>query len=188
MQEKRSAAKSGLKSAAAIGAAESPTISSVHSKFDKEKRTRVVDVVDSVVIKGAGNKKQCSATDFPYVVDASDHAETPAAAYADIVPVLSSIAAALGKSHSDMVIFDPFYCQGSVCRNLAALGFTNVVNRKQVPQSPETQTFWLMFLTFHQDFYSSAIPEYDVLLTNPPYRFGNPWTAVFSFYAFMFSY
>ena len=49
------------------------------------------------------------------------------------MPVLSSIATALGKSHSDIVIFDPFYCQGSVRRNLAALGFTNVINEKQVP-------------------------------------------------------
>lgn len=55
-----------------------------------------------------------------------------AVAYADIVPVLSSIAATIGKSHSDIVIFDPFYCEGSVCSNLAALGFPNVINKKQV--------------------------------------------------------
>lgn len=58
--------------------------------------------------------------------------EASAVAYADIVPVLCSLAAALGKSHSEMIIFDPFYCQGSVVRNLAALGFTNVINAKQV--------------------------------------------------------
>jgi hypothetical protein len=32
-----------------------------------------------------------------------------------------------------MIIFDPFFCQGSVLRNLAALGFPRVINRKQVP-------------------------------------------------------
>ena len=56
-----------------------------------------------------------------------------AVAYTDIVPVLSAIAASIGKSHSDLVIFDPFYCQGSVRSNLASLGFTNVINKKQVP-------------------------------------------------------
>jgi hypothetical protein len=55
-----------------------------------------------------------------------------AVAYADIVPVLSSIAESIGKSHNDLIIFDPFYCQGSVRCNLAALGFKNVINKKQV--------------------------------------------------------
>ena len=99
--------------------------------------------------------------------------ETSAVAYADIVPVLCSLATALGKSHSEMIIFDPFYCQGSVVRNLAALGFTNVINAKQV-------SFFCIFLNWntlvawshllYQDFYSNPVPKYDVLLTNPPYR------------------
>jgi hypothetical protein len=72
----------------------------------------------------------------------------PAVAYADIVPVLSSIAAALGKSHSDMVIFDPFYCQGSVRRHLAALGFPNVINVKQVSG------------------YAYSLPDYDCFPSN----------------------
>ena len=55
-----------------------------------------------------------------------------AVAYADIVPVLSSIAGTIGKSHKEIIIFDPFYCQGSVRSHLAALGFTNVINKKQV--------------------------------------------------------
>jgi len=72
-----------------------------------------------------------------------------------------------------MIIFDPFYCQGSVLRNLAALGFTNVINAKQV-------SFFCIFLNWntlvawshllYQDFYSNPVPKYDVLLTNPPYR------------------
>jgi hypothetical protein len=73
----------------------------------------------------------------------------PAVAYADIVPVLSSIAAALGKSLSDMVIFDPFYCQGSVRRHLAAHGFLNVINIKQVSQyARSSPDFGCLFSNF----------------------------------------
>jgi hypothetical protein len=32
---------------------------------------------------------------------------------------------------SELRIYDPYYCDGSVIRNLAELGFTNVYNKKE---------------------------------------------------------
>ena len=54
-------------------------------------------------------------------------------------------------------IWDPYYCAGKVKVHLMNLGFTNVVN--------ENQDFYAVANTPRQ-------PEFDVLLTSPPYSDG----------------
>lgn len=92
---------------------------------------------------------------LPFAVNAADHCETPAAAYADIAPVLSWLAARVGKTDGELAIYDPYFCDGGVKRRLGALGFGNVYNARE-------------------DFYAArdagTVPEYDVLVTNPPYK------------------
>lgn len=60
----------------------------------------------------------------------------------------------LGKLPADLRIYDPFYCEGAVIRHLSSLGFKNVYNRCE-------------------DFYAVAAagktPEFDVVVTNPPF-------------------
>lgn len=84
----------------------------------------------------------------------ADHAETPFVAYEHISPILDRLARSLGKSRSELRIYDPYYCAGSVARHLAGLGFSSVYNR-------------------NEDFYAAAsrgaLPAFDVLVTNPPY-------------------
>lgn len=91
---------------------------------------------------------------YPYEVQPDDHCETPTEAYEDIACVLHHIAKKVNKSPSDLFIYDPFYCEGSMMERMASLGFSNVYNRKE-------------------DFYAvqaaHAVPDYDVLMTNPPY-------------------
>ena len=82
--------------------------------------------------------------------DASDNCETPKAAYKDVVDVLGWLAEKRNKAKKDLLIYDPYYCAGRVKKHLASLGFTNVYNKDE-------------------DFYTAAVPEYDVLVTNPPY-------------------
>jgi hypothetical protein len=92
--------------------------------------------------------------DHPFEVDAADHCETPFAAYQDVEPFLFRVALALRKPKEKLRIYDPYFCEGSVAKHLARLGFTNVYNE-------------------NEDFYAvieqNRVPPHDVLLTNPPY-------------------
>jgi hypothetical protein len=92
---------------------------------------------------------------YPYEVLPDDHCETPLEAYQDISPLLSAFATSISKSPSNLSIYDPFFCEGSMVERLNSLGFQSVYNRKE-------------------DFYEvkknlSRLPSFDLLLTNPPY-------------------
>lgn len=84
----------------------------------------------------------------------ADHAETPRIAYEHLAPLLARLGARLGKAPSELRIYDPYYCAGSVVRHLRELGFSSVHNA-------------------NEDFYARArardLPPFDVLVTNPPY-------------------
>eukprot|EP00954_Amorphochlora_amoebiformis_P022781 1355701-Amorphochlora_amoeboformis.AAC.1 len=89
----------------------------------------------------------------PFHTMSDDHCETAPEAYEDIACVLHAIAKELGKTAGELKIYDPYYCDGAVVRNLAKLGFPNVYNKCE-------------------DFYETlaqGVPDHDVLLTNPPY-------------------
>ena len=66
-----------------------------------------------------------------FTANPDDHCETSVEAYADIVPLLRVWCAKLGKSPAELKIYDPYFCAGSVKRNLASLGFTNVYNENE---------------------------------------------------------
>ena len=89
-----------------------------------------------------------------FEVDPDDHCETSPEAHANVVNFLAKIAERAGKRPSDLVIYDPYYCAGGTKRSFATLGFKNVINE-------------------NEDFYDviarGAVPEHDVLVTNPPY-------------------
>ena len=93
------------------------------------------------------------------VTDVRDHAETPQAAYADLAPLLSRYAeVALGKARGELVVYDPYYCAGSVVKRLGSLGFARVVNANR---------------DFYEDVAQGRVPTHDVLVTNPPYSEGH---------------
>ena len=95
---------------------------------------------------------------FAFAVDDTDHCETPAVAYSDLLSLLDSCCLILGKTRSTLRIYDPFYCNGAVIRHLGNAGFVDVYNRCE-------------------DFYAvqaaDKVPRYDVLVTNPPYSGGH---------------
>ena len=122
------------------------------SKNKKAKQEESSEVqVDKTVI---AESSEAPRVVYPYEVDDSDHCESPIEAYQHIAIILQQLAAVLGKTTAELKIYDPFYCEGSVKERLGSLGFTNVYNQLE-------------------DFYAvqaaGKIPEYDVLLTNPPY-------------------
>jgi len=94
----------------------------------------------------------------PFEVDDSDHCETPFKAYQDLTVVLDRLLVKSPgggkKPRSSLCIYDPYYCDGGVKTKLASLGFTNVINENR---------------DFYEDIAKGNIPDYDVLVTNPPY-------------------
>lgn len=54
------------------------------------------------------------------------HSESPLEAYEDVAPILDVLAKGLGKTRESLQIYDPYFCNGSVRKNLASLGFTQV--------------------------------------------------------------
>lgn len=92
---------------------------------------------------------------YPYEVLEDDHCETPIEAYADLSLWLQTLCADfLHVSPSSLRIYDPYYCEGQVKERLHSLGFTNVHNVKE---------------DFYRAVAAGSTPDYDVLVTNPPY-------------------
>lgn len=106
-----------------------------------------------------------ASRDHPFEVEAADHCETPFQAYQDIEPFLFRVALALKKPKDKLRIYDPYFCEGSVTKHLARLGFTNVHNANE---------------DFYKCIDDGTIPEHDVLLTNPPYS-GDHFRRILSF-------
>jgi hypothetical protein len=70
------------------------------------------------------------------------------------VDLLDQLAKSLGKNRSTLSIYDPYYCNGGVKQKLVSLGFRNVTNRNR---------------DFYEDIAKKSTPDYDILITNPPY-------------------
>jgi hypothetical protein len=113
-----------------------------------------------------------------FVTNPLDHCETPLRAYEQIVGVLRMLAATNiniknNKSSNDknnVMIWDPYYCDGAVVQHLHSLGFANVWH--------ENCDFYATIRSFlaSDDISSSAscsgggiLPDYDIFVTNPPY-------------------
>jgi hypothetical protein len=89
------------------------------------------------------NKEQAQ---WNFVVDYNDHFETPLVAYQDLLPALLTFAKHINKEPSELIIYDPYWCQGEMVQLLNQLGFKNVINRnvdfyadiakKAVPSKP----------------------------------------------------
>ena len=112
-------------------------------KQRKEKRKRNVE-----------SEQQSDADNYPYTVNDDDHCETPVEAYSDIASFLNKVAIAAGRTNETLKIFDPYHCEGSVIARMASIGFKTVHNEKE---------------DFYATILNDEIPEYDVLVTNPPY-------------------
>ena len=113
---------------------------------------------------------------WEFATNYNDHFETPFDAYSHIKPLLAAIALRrhppsgqkrkrgddcttadiATASLEDLVVYDPYYCQGKVCTDLAALGLAKerVINENR---------------DFYADIASGSTPPHDALVTNPPY-------------------
>ncbi|EKX35093.1 hypothetical protein GUITHDRAFT_90353 [Guillardia theta CCMP2712] len=120
---------------------------SSESEEDEDSHNRTREGVESPTSQPALVRHSFETTD-------ADHAETPREAYEHILPLLHKMAEAASKKPSELRIYDPFFCTGSMKRHLASLGFTNVYNKNE---------------DFYEMVKSKRIPEHDMVVTNPPY-------------------
>jgi hypothetical protein len=97
--------------------------------------------------------KAGSLARYPFPTEYGDHFETPLVAYKHLEPFLYCLAKRHGGKEG-MRIYDPYYCQGAVVGHLNGLGFMSVTNSNR---------------DFYADVESGAVPEFDCLVTNPPF-------------------
>jgi len=91
-----------------------------------------------------------------FEVDYNDHFETPLLAFADLLPYLQKVGEQLSppKAVGELVLYDPYWCQGRMRALLHSLGVRHVINENR---------------DFYADIAAGKVPAYDVLVTNPPY-------------------
>ena len=143
-------------------AAYDPQLKAAWKGMRKIEKKRII-AQDKKAIKALQSRG--TSASLPFEADPDDHCETSPVAYSHIAPVLKYIAEKLNKKSADLVIYDPYYCAGAVVEHLNKLGFTKVYNKCE-------------------DFYGMSnenkVPNYDVLLTNPPYS-GNHFHRLLEF-------
>ena len=91
---------------------------------------------------------------FPFQADYNDHFETPKQSYADILPLLDSIGRTLSLTRANLILYDPFYCDGLAKIQLQSLGFKQVQHEKR---------------DFYRDIRDKTVPRHHIMITNPPY-------------------
>ena len=154
---------------------------------------------NSGISSGGGSKSNGNGS-WNFEVDYNDHFETPLVAYTDILPMLHALALSLGKSPTELIIYDPYYCQGGMVQMLKEMGFpkvrsplysalsisaciprlyTRIFNNlrhhfhKFCYYFSEKLIILIQVVNRNRDFYADitmkGIPNYDILVTNPPY-------------------
>ena len=91
---------------------------------------------------------------YPFQADRGDHCETSLRAHEDSAVFLDLVASLLGKNRSILSIFDPYFCTGTMKKNLRQLGFHTVHNKCED-----------VYSVIHED----RVPCHDVLVAGPPY-------------------
>jgi hypothetical protein len=134
-----------------------PVFKEEWEKMSREERTEIIwaDKRDIKALKRRGLEAQKT---LPFEADPKDHCETSPTAYQHVAPILRLVAKLLKKKAPDLKIYDPYYCAGAVTTHLNALGFDHVYNK------PED---------FYKVIAEGRVPDYDIVVTNPPYSSGD---------------
>jgi hypothetical protein len=104
-------------------------------------------------------KKAILAIEHPFAADSDDHCETSREALRHAASLLPLVARAADKDPETLRLYDPYYCAGAVKRHMATLGFPHMHNACE-----DAYRVWA----------EKREPEYDVLMTNPPYSGSHP--------------
>lgn len=92
---------------------------------------------------------------YPFHANYNDHFETQTTALRHLVPALRALQEATKPLLPDeFALYDPYYCEGSVKAKWENLGFPKVLHECR---------------DFYDDVKRGFVPNYDILVTNPPY-------------------
>ncbi|KAL7453554.1 hypothetical protein ACHAWC_005713, partial [Mediolabrus comicus] len=108
-----------------------------------------------------------SSASYPYPTDYNDHFETPQRAYNDIYPLLQYCLTRNknNSTNNKAVIYDPYFCTGSA---VTLMEKTFASNKQSLPL-PLAVRIHHKKADFYVDIKQNRIPQYDILVTNPPY-------------------
>ena len=108
-----------------------------------------------------------SSASYPYPTDYNDHFETPQRAYNDIYPLLQYCLTRNKNSstNNEAAIYDPYFCTGSAATLMEK---TFACNKQSLPL-PTPVRIHHKKADFYVDIKQNRFPQYDILVTNPPY-------------------
>ncbi len=141
----------------------SPSNTNNNKRKKNRKRKRSAQTTDDSHI--TNNKNNWSSGSYPYPTDYNDHFETPQRAYADIYPLLQYYLEKNKKNSNEAVIYDPYFCTGSAATLMEQ---TFKSNKDKLPL-PSPVRIHHKKADFYVDIQQNKFPQYDILVTNPPY-------------------
>jgi len=108
-----------------------------------------------------------SSASYPYPTDYNDHFETPQRAYNDIYPLLQYCLTRSKNNNTsnEATIYDPYFCTGSAATLMEKTFASNI----QSLPLPLPVRIHHKKADFYVDIKQNRIPQYDILVTNPPY-------------------
>ncbi len=113
-----------------------------------------------------------SALKWNFTVDYNDHFETPLQAFSDLLPFLEILGANMmpPKKISELIVYDPYWCQGRMRSFLNNLGIRHVINdNRDFYADIEAAQKGSQTSVFSEPRSTPGLPAFDVLVTNPPY-------------------
>jgi len=135
----------------------------------KRKRSATKPTGDSSDTNNTNNSNKWSSGSYPYPTDYNDHFETPQRAYADIYPLLQYCLQKNKQSNNNKneaaIIYDPYFCTGTA----ATLMEQTIKSNKVKSPLPTPVRIHHKKADFYVDIRQNKFPQYDILVTNPPY-------------------
>mmetsp|Transcript_32917 Transcript_32917/g.49609 ORF Transcript_32917/g.49609 Transcript_32917/m.49609 type:complete len:365 (-) Transcript_32917:33-1127(-) len=142
------------------------TDSNKRKQNKKRKRSATKTTSDGHDTKNNNRTDWSGSAGFPYPVDYNDHFETPQRAYADIYPLLQYCLQKQKKSNNEeAIIYDPYFCTGTA----ATLMEQTFKSNKDKSPLPSPVRIHHKKADFYVDVKQNKFPQYDILVTNPPY-------------------
>ncbi len=147
---------------------EAPYKSSNKRKKNRKRKRSDAQATNINNINHHAKSSNWTSASYPYPTDYNDHFETPQRAYNDIYPLLQYCLARNknnNRSNEADIIYDPYFCTGST----ATLMEKTFASNKQSLPLPTPVRIHHKKTDFYVDIKQNRFPQYDILVTNPPY-------------------
>jgi hypothetical protein len=121
----------------------------IQNKAKAQRSPKTLEGKNQAKPKPGAGESGADSNKWNFQVEYNDHFETPLQAYVDLVQVLKQAADDLGKPLEELIVYDPYYCEGRMVSLFLQLGIRQVINRNQ---------------DFYLDISSHTLPGRDHLL------------------------